>query len=132
MAYQIARPIWPRQPFTLYGLRSSDNLLALRVATEPTVAEVEGVGAATRLIHQTINVATKPTMPGKANGNIWQRPRRFGFRPAAVFVWYMCVGHTSDSARIPCHVASRAEVLNPSIGRGRCVRQQRPAVRTVR
>src|ERR1035441_1944370 len=98
MAYQIDRPIWPGQSFTLFGLRSNDNFLALRLATEPTVAEAEGVGAPRRIIHQTINVATKPAMPGAANGNIWQRPRRFGFRPAAVFVWYICVGHTSGLA----------------------------------
>src|ERR1039458_6260728 len=95
MAYQIARSIWPGQSFTLFGLRSNDNFLALRVETETTVAEAEGVAAARWSIHQTISVVTKPTMPGTANGNIWQRPRRFGFRPAAVFVWYICAGHTS-------------------------------------
>lgn len=86
MAYQIARPIWPGQSFTLLGLRSSDNSFALRVETEIAVAVAEGVAAAIRSIHQTINVVTKSTMPGTANGNIWQRPRRFGFRPAPVVV----------------------------------------------
>src|ERR1035437_10032125 len=98
MAYQIARSIWPRQSFTLFGLRSNDNFLALRGEAETTVAEAEGVAAARRGLHQTINVAPKPTMPGTANGNIWHLPRRFGFRPAAVFVWYIYVGHTSGLA----------------------------------
>src|ERR1017187_1990810 len=95
MAYQIARPIWPGQSFTLFGLRSSDNLLALRVETETTVAVAEGVAAAIRSIHQTISVVTKSTMPGTANGNMWQRPLRFGFRPAPVVVCYICVGRMS-------------------------------------
>src|ERR1017187_8733319 len=95
MAYQSARPIWPGQSFTLLGLRSSDNSLALRVETEIAVAVAEGVAAAIGSIHQTTNVVTKSTMPGSANGNIWHRPRRFGSRPAPVIVWYMFVGRMS-------------------------------------